>query len=242
MSSRRRIVVNETNEIAKETASTAQAGGLITGIVSVLALLFSGVSLYHSVLKQPELKVLIPSVVHYTRDPYGDQEVFAVPITIANHGARDGAVVNLRLRVGSDEAGISKTFESAYAVDQDFFVGPQSFNMQTKRFDRVDRPKAPFAPISIAGRSNYTGTLLFYRSEGKAFPKLVTRGGKLTMTLEMETANDTSLGAVDRFLAEPVQPITFSVAARNVDPNRLKRGATHRMRRVKTAASEPGAQ
>ncbi|MEO1266015.1 MAG: hypothetical protein AAFV26_09950, partial [Pseudomonadota bacterium] len=167
MSSRRRVV-NETNEIARETSGAGAsqgAIGVITGLVSVFALIFSGVSLYHSVLKQPELKIFVPQVVHYTRDPSADLEVFAVPITIANHGARDGAVLNLTLEVTSSEAGATKTFESAYVVDQDFFVRAANYNMRTKSFDRVDRPKAPFAPLSIAGRGNYSGTLLFYRVE-----------------------------------------------------------------------------
>ena len=48
-------------------------------------------------LKQPELGVHVSPVVHYTRDANGNFEVFAIPLTIANHGARDGTVLDIDL-------------------------------------------------------------------------------------------------------------------------------------------------
>ncbi|KUO54115.1 MAG: hypothetical protein APF80_14860 [Alphaproteobacteria bacterium BRH_c36] len=60
-------------------------------------MVFSAKSLYHSVLKQPELGVHVSPVVHYTRDANGNFEVFAIPLTIANHGARDGTVLDIDL-------------------------------------------------------------------------------------------------------------------------------------------------
>jgi hypothetical protein len=65
----------------------ASFGGVMTGVASSVALVLSAISLYHSVLKQPELEAHMSQVVHYTRDSGGNDEVFAIPPTIANHGA-----------------------------------------------------------------------------------------------------------------------------------------------------------
>src|SRR5215470_7199621 len=68
-------------------------------LVSALALIFSGVSLYETVLKQAHLHVFVPDGIAYTRDPDGSFEVFAIPLTVSNSGARDGIVSTLKLEV-----------------------------------------------------------------------------------------------------------------------------------------------
>ena len=74
------VVTEETAEIAQNAAAAAAApqrsggsssGSVMTGLASVLALVFSAISLYHSVLKQPELQAQMSQVVHYTRDSGG---------------------------------------------------------------------------------------------------------------------------------------------------------------------------
>lgn len=244
------VISQETNEIAQNTAAAGSErsfgsgiGGVLTGLASVVALMFSAVSLYHSVLKQPELEAHVSQVVHYTRDSGGDEEVFAIPLTIANHGARDGTVLDLELEVTAGNAEARKVFYSAYAVDGEYFVPPPRFNVQERRFERVDRPKAPFAPIAVAGRSSYSGTLLFYR-KGKAFPKIVSDKGDFKLRLKMNTVLDHSLGALDQMLAKDVKPIEFVVHLPYFSAQTADRGGSFVLKNVEweKAAADDAAQ
>jgi len=222
-------LAEETSQITQNVASSGGRGsilgGLLTGLASTVALIFSAVSLYHSVLKQPELHVFASPVMHYTRDGNGDREVFAVPVTIANHGARDGVVLDMELEVEDPVTGTTKTFYSAYTVDGEYFVKPAAYDMQARRFDRVDRPQTPFAPVSVAGRSNFSGTILFY-SKGDWFPKVISKKGNFDLTLKVRTRLDDSLGFIDEFLRTEPEPVRRRVKITYVSPNALQRGAT----------------
>ena len=76
-----------------------RSGGMMAIIVSALALIFSAVSLYQTVIKQAQLHVYLPDTINYTRDPDGSFEVFVLPITVSNSGARDGLVSAMKLEV-----------------------------------------------------------------------------------------------------------------------------------------------
>lgn len=231
----KKIVTAETNEIAQNAAASGGLGdgigSTMTAIASAVALIFSAISLYHSVLKQPELHFYVSPVIHYTRDANGNYEVFAIPITIANQGAREGVVLSIDLVAEGSGGETPKKFYSAYAVDGDFFVPPASFNTQSKRFDRVNRPKTPFAPISVAGRGNYSGTILFY-TKGKAFPKVVHEKGEYKLKLSLETRLDDSLGPLDRMMRTRTQPVEFTARLAYYSESELLRGGTHRMNNV----------
>lgn len=248
-------LADETTEIAQSTVEGGRSagwGGFVTGIASAVALVFSAISLYHSVLKQPELQFHVSPVLHYTRDASGNYEVFAVPLTIANHGARDGIVLDLELVARAVDGGEEKRFYSAYMVDGSFFVKPGGYDMERRRFERVDRPKTPFAPISVAGRSNYTGTLLFYRKH-EAFPKIVTQAGEYDITVRLNARLDNSLGALDAYLAKVPEPVTKRVKLTYYSEQEVLRGGTHPLidvawqngtadaaTGVEAGASEPG--
>jgi hypothetical protein len=79
--------------------------------------------------------------------------VLAVPITIANSGARDGAVLAMQLEAKNPSTGLTARFAAIYTVDGNYFAA-------TGKGDK--RPKTPFSALVIAGRSAWTGTLLFY--------------------------------------------------------------------------------
>jgi hypothetical protein len=86
--------------------------------------------------------------------------VFAVPITIANSGARDAAVLSLQLEAKNPKTGLTARFEATYTADAAYFAATGA-----------KRPKTPFSALVIAGRSAWTGTVLFYPvsySNGKA--------------------------------------------------------------------------
>jgi len=93
--------------------------------------------------------------------PSGGFEVLAVPVTIANGGARDGAVLSLQLDVKNSKTDLTARFEGTYAADAAYFVATAA----------AKRPKTPFSALVIAGRRSWTGTVLFYPvsySNGKA--------------------------------------------------------------------------
>lgn len=211
-------------EVARHAASGG--GGAMTMLVSAMALIFSAVSLYETVLRQPELSVYVPPVIHYTREQGGD--VFAVPITIANRGARDGTVLSIELEAtnGSAEA---KPFYSAYFVDSGYFLrsklerGPTGGLQITKQ-----RPKAPFAPLTIAGRNAYTGTILFF-AKGKAFPLVVTESGEYEMTVTLNTRFDDKLAWLDELWKTETKPLSFKVKVGNFNTRTVQRGDTIEM-------------
>jgi len=62
--------------------------------------------------------------------------VFAVPITIANGGARDGAVLALQLDVSNPRTGMTGRFEATYTADAAYFANTG-----------VKRPKTPFSAL-----------------------------------------------------------------------------------------------
>jgi len=164
---RRRPVGTDANEIAMRAAKPS-GGSRIAAVVSAIALVFSAFSLWETSLKQAQLSVYVTGVVSYERDgsaseyiqPSGGFEVLVVPVTIANGGARDGAVLSLQLDVKNPKTGLSARFEATYTADAAYFASTGA-----------KRPKTPFSALVIAGRSSWTGTVLFYPvsySNGKA--------------------------------------------------------------------------
>ena len=175
----RRPAAADASEVASHAA--AQSGGVrLTTIISALALVFSGYSLWETSLKQADLGVYVTGVVSYVRDtsedehiqPSGGFEVLAVPVTIANSGARDGAVLSLQLDVKNIKTGLTARFEGTYTTDASYFVTTAA-----------KRPKTPFSALVIAGRSSWTGTVLFY-------PVNYSNGKSLTPVYKVAAFND----------------------------------------------------
>jgi hypothetical protein len=171
----RRPATSDTIEAA--SSAPAHSGrGLLTTIISGIALLFSGYSLWETSLKQADLDVYVTGVISYVRDttadkyiqPSGGFEVLAVPVTIANRGAREGAVLSLQLDAKNAKTGLTARFAGTYMVDAAYFISTGA-----------ERPKTPFSALVIAGRSAWTGTVLFYPvsySNGKALTPIYKVG------------------------------------------------------------------
>ena len=157
------------NETAPHAPRAGGGKGLAT-VISATALVFSGFSLWETALKQAELTVYVTGDVTYERDvaadefreyvrPAGGFEVFAVPVTIANSGARDAAVLAMLLEAKNPKTGLTARFKASYTADDAYFANGGA------------KPKKPFSALIIAGRSAWTGTVLFYPvsySNGKA--------------------------------------------------------------------------
>ncbi len=225
-------------EEMSELARHSTGGGPIVGLISALALIFSGISLYQTVLKRPSLRIYVPPVIHYTRDANGNYEVFAIPITIANVGARDGAVLSISLTGRRPKGGGKvKAFYSAYFVDAGYFSQGGASSQASEGIAIRTRPKEPFAPISVAGRSSFSGTILFYPRSGSS-QKLVDDKGDYRLTLTLDTHLDVGgLGFFDRLVQTVTTPITFTVRLPHFSESDLLRGETARMHNVVWASS-----
>ena len=182
-------------------------------LFSGFALLGSGVSLWESTLKQAEVKLYVSENIFFARDPWGSYEVLIVPLTIANRGARDGAVLSLALDVKNTANGQSKRFKSSYMAEAPYFGGRDDVTANLRR------PKLPFAPLSVAGRGAFTGTILFYPEDAPE-KKIVDSNSKIEMTLTVAVLTQTSW--LERFLsAPPPTPATLMVEVPQYLPGQI---------------------
>src|SRR5262245_54805105 len=131
--------------------ATRRVRSWLPSVISSLALLGSALSLWESTLKHADIKLYVSDNIYFTRDPWGSYEVLIVPVTIANRGARDGAVLSLALEVKNSNTSQSKRFKSSYMAEAPYFGGRDDVTANQRR------PKLPFAPLSVAGRGAFTG-------------------------------------------------------------------------------------
>lgn len=212
-------------DAARHARQNAARGSWMTAAVSAAALLASGVSLWESTLKQPALKIYVTDSLSYTRDPWGGYEVLAVPVTIANGGARDGAVIALNLEV-KGASGKTEVFNSSYTVDATYFGSSDDVSSRRRR------PKLPFAPLSIAGKSAYTGTVLFYPAEARE-PRLIEPKSRIELVLRVATPDPD--GVIDRVLSRSPGAIHLSADVPNFLPGALLSGEMARLRIANSA-------
>ena len=180
-------------------ARMASRGNRLATLVSAFAFAFSGVSFYETVIKQPRLSVFVPPVLSYGQDEGGDLEVFAIPITITNDGARSGTVLSMELEVESltpkPDAPNSKRYYSA-------FLGEHPKSQETAN--------RAFAPVSIAGRASASETIRFY-PQGNPKPHIVQDAGTFRFTLKLATAATPPQSFLDKlFKHGDPEPIIFA--------------------------------
>lgn len=180
----------------ESAANVAEPGssGLIAAVFSAMALGFSGFSFYMSALQAADLAVYVPPTIHYARDGGGDIELFAIPVTIANEGARSGTVLSMELEVERAKDKQTKRYYSA-------FLGEHPRN--------ADALNRQFAPLSISGRAVFTETVRFYAA-GNPLPKLVEEEGEYTFRLSLNTATPAEPSLLDRLAGRTaIEPIVF---------------------------------
>lgn len=160
---------------AVEITRAAARGGWFATAFSAVAVGLSCVSVYVSTLQAPSLEVHVPPTMHYARDSGGEVEVFAIPVTIANSGARSATVLSMELEVQNLQTKASKRFYSAFLGEhQRDPAAAAAANRQ-------------FAPQSIAGRAVFTETVRFYPT-GAPLPKLVDDKGEYAFRLKLNVA------------------------------------------------------
>ena len=193
-------------------------GGTQATILSAVALVISGFSLYELSFKTAELEVFVPPVIHYARDNGGDVELFAIPITITNGGARTGTVLSMRLDVENLKTHKTKRYYSALLGEH------QVDSNATNR---------SFAPLSIAGHETFTDTVRFY-PVGNPFPKLAEEAGDFRFTLGLVTAKPAKPDLIDRYWRLAPEPLVFERALDWVSDEQLG------SRRITIAMHEKG--
>jgi hypothetical protein len=186
------IPPNDDRALASLTAAIGY-GGLQATIVSALALIISGFSLYESSFKTADIEIYVPPVIQYARDGGGDTEVFVVPITITNSGAQTGTVLSMELNVEDLKTHTVKRFYSA-------FLGEHQVD--------ADAANRSFAPLSIPGHGTFTDTVRFY-PVGNPFPKIADDAGDFKFTLSLVTAAPSRPDVIERLLSAKVEPISF---------------------------------
>lgn len=180
---------------AIENATTGGHGGVFATVLSAVALFFSGLSYYDSTLKAADLTVFVPPMIHYARDG-GD--VFNIPITVANDGARTGTILAMELTVENLRADAERKVGKFHAA----FLGD---------YPRDDKEALKsFAPISVAGGASRSETVRFYNS-GDVLPFVVDDKGEYRLTLKFVTARPALPGFLDSLLRTEPNPLVLDL-------------------------------
>jgi hypothetical protein len=200
------------------------SGGWMATAISVMAFIGSALSLWESTIRQAEIKAYVSANIHYLRDPYGSYEVLVVPVTIANRGAREGAVLSLALEVKNSATGQTAKFESRFIGEAQYFGGRDDVTTNQKR------PKLPFAPLSVPSHNAFTGTILFYPEDEK---KTIEPTSKVEMTLRVGVPP--ASGWLERLFSVAPAPVTVEAEVPNYHVGRLLSGDMARLK-VKSGA------
>lgn len=166
-------------------------GGLFATLLSGVALVISGLSYYESSMKTADLSVYVPPMIHYARD---GRDVFNIPITISNEGARTGTVLNMELdveKLGGGEGMKNRRFHAAFLGEY-----PQGEEKIESR---------SFAPLAIAGHSTFTQTVRFYPMDNDD-GVLIDDKGDFRFTLNLSLATPPDPGLLDRILGGSATP------------------------------------
>jgi hypothetical protein len=168
-------------------------------LMSLVALMFSGYSLYESALRAPQLSIYVAPRIDYTDPdrPENVREVFILPLTIANDGARGATVLALNLAVVNPRTKQKKMFFAAR-------LGAWGA-----------APLRPFAPVVLAGRATFSQAVQFEPRNGETVPRILdSEAGKYAFELTVETA---AARQVAGLAAGGVTPLQFEMQIGELD-------------------------
>lgn len=188
-------------------------GGVLTAVASAIALLFSSYSVYETSVRRPDLRLFVPPTIQYS-SPYQNSnfEVFVVPVTVANVGARSGAVLAFDLEVKNPRTGQSKLF---YAAE---FGRWTMTNAQSGNFEH-------FAPLAIPGKSSVTASVIFYSRLDETVMQIADgKKGEYQLKLSASVAEPEDLGPIDKLWAGPPDPLAFSMIMPEIDHRIFENG------------------
>jgi hypothetical protein len=200
-------------ESAETGSSPSNSRASLSAVISVLALAFSGYSLWDSSLKAPDLKVFVPPVIQFSA-PYNNSnfEVVEVPVTLLNEGGRTGTVLSMDLEVTNPKTNETKRF---YAAD----LG--RWTMEKARANGFD----PFAPIPLAGKASKTETVLFYTNgPGQKPDQLIREPGPYNFRLVLDEAEVDDFGPLDKVFNRGPAQVSFTMELRGYDARAFQNG------------------
>jgi hypothetical protein len=181
-------------------------------IASAVALLFSLYNFWQHSQKPAQLRLFVPPVINYAL-PYQNSnfEMFAVPVTVINQGARTGTILSMNLAVTDLQSKTTKQFYSAS-------LGKWSVEKaQNGDFE-------PFAPVSLAGRVSHTDTIQFYTRGEKEPTQILQNPGRYRFTITIDTPTRYNLFA--RLLGKEAEPLAFEmVLAHPLDHRAFNHGS-----------------
>ncbi len=179
--------------------------GVSAEIFSGVAVLVSGYSLWQTTLRRAELRIFVPPVIRYA-SPYQNStfEVFEIPLTVINEGARTGTILSLELDVTNPQTGASKQFYSAA-------LGP--WVLAKIR----DEGTMPFMPLSLAGRASHSTNVLFFAREDSRVRQVVQDAGSYSLAISVLTAH--------RKGASKPKPLAFDMILPYMDHRAFTSGA-----------------
>ena len=192
----------------------------LTALASGAAFVVSCVSLWETSLKQPDLQFYLGQNLSLTRDPWVSDEVLVVPITITNGGARDGAVLSMQLDVRNVTTGTTDRFQSSYTVDASYFGATDDITQFRHR------PKVPFSPVVVSGRTTYSGTILFYPVKSHEKYSIGPKSS-IELVASLETAKPADW--VDKMLAGKPESVSVKLDVPDFLPGALLAGDLARL-------------
>src|SRR5262249_12868902 len=166
---------------------------IIPMLMSLVALMFSGYSLYESVLRAPQLSLYVAPRIDYTDPdrPEAVREVFILPLTIANDGARPATVLALNLEVVDPRSQKTKMFYDARLVTWG------------------GAPWRRLARIVLGGRATFSSAVQFEPRNGETVPRILASGaGKYAFKLSVATAAARQIAGL---VAGEVRPLQFEM-------------------------------
>lgn len=188
-------------------------GGRWAVLISFVALILSAFSLYDTTLKQAKPVIHVGGVIQYAQDALQPADVFIVPVTITNSGARDLIILELNLRVARAD-----------------WVAPVWTEMTgLYTGSSLRQEKTLFTPISVSGGSAQTANILFYRDSAVGgAPGAIVNGND-----EFRFCLTGRLAASEHFVifGEPAPPrILFEAGVRTFGKEDLIAGRTVALR------------
>jgi hypothetical protein len=178
------------------------------------AVCFSGFSLWQTSLRGATFEVFVPPIIRYA-SPYQNSifEAFEIPITIINSGARTGTVLSVDLVVTDQERRLTKRFYSACFGQ---------WNLEKSRGPGFD----PFAPMSLAGRTSQSKTVLFYPRNDETVQQIVQGAGNFLFNLSLNIAGAAPRTVLtDLFGGGAPNPLLFTMNLPALDHRAFNQGS-----------------
>lgn len=207
-------ITTDPTEGALEVARSSGGGWLANGL-ALLAIVFSGYSFYETVVKSDALTLYVSPTMDFADPSRGPFDVFVLPVTIANAGARPGVALSFDLEVTDQQGAVKRYYAAGFGSWRAAWDGP------------ID----PFTPVSVAGREAETRQILFFpRASEEIDRHIAVEGGSYGFRLTMNRATPERSLFSDGEGPAPLV-VAFDMEIDNLDYRNFQEGGTMTFRR-----------